>query len=94
MLGLMGSRISFNSKRTVRNSKMGEITRGNLYDVVTDATGNPRSMSNALESSPIRDLWYRRNYDQEVSFVHPLFAAGDELLPLATPPSGFPGILN
>ena len=33
--------------------KCREITNGNLFDVVTDATGNPRSMSGALDYAAI-----------------------------------------
>ena len=49
-----------------------EITNGNLFDVVTDATGNNRSMSNALEYvAHTGSLVYVGITTQEVSFVHP-----------------------
>ena len=49
-----------------------EITNGNLFDVVTDATGNNCSMSNALEYvAHTGSLVYVGITTQEVSFVHP-----------------------
>ncbi len=49
-----------------------EITNGNLFDVVTDATGNNRSMSNALEYvAHTGSLVFVGITTQEVSFVHP-----------------------
>ena len=52
--------------------KCREITKGNLFDVVTDATGNPRSMSGALEYvAHTGSLVYVGITTEEVSFVHP-----------------------
>ena len=52
--------------------KCREITKGNLFDVVTDATGNPRSMSSALEYvAHTGSLVYVGITTEEVSFVHP-----------------------
>ncbi len=49
-----------------------EITNGNLFDVVTDATGNNRSMSSALEYvAHTGSLVFVGITTQEVSFVHP-----------------------
>ena len=52
--------------------KCREITGGNLFDVVTDATGNPRSMSGALDYvGHTGSLVYVGITTEEVSFVHP-----------------------
>jgi 2-desacetyl-2-hydroxyethyl bacteriochlorophyllide A dehydrogenase len=52
--------------------KCREITNGNLFDVVTDATGSPRSMSGALEFvGHTGSLVYVGITTEEVSFVHP-----------------------
>lgn len=52
--------------------KMEEITQGALYDVVTDATGNHHSMSNALEYVSFSgSLVYVGITTQEISFTHP-----------------------
>ena len=52
--------------------KCREITKGNLFDVVTDATGNPRSMSGALEYvAHTGSLVYVGITTEEVSFIHP-----------------------
>ena len=49
-----------------------EITSGQLYDVVTDATGNHNSMSNALEYVAYSgSLVYVGITTQEISFPHP-----------------------
>lgn len=49
-----------------------EITRGAFFDVVTDATGNNRSMSNALEYVAFGgSLVYVGITTQEISFTHP-----------------------
>jgi alcohol dehydrogenase len=51
---------------------MKEITGGQLYDVVTDATGNHHSMSNALEYVAYSgSLVYVGITTQEISFAHP-----------------------
>ena len=52
--------------------RMKEITDGQLYDVVTDATGNHNSMSNALEYVAYSgSLVYVGITTQEISFPHP-----------------------
>ena len=52
--------------------KCREITGGNLFDVVTDATGNPRSMSGALDYvGHTGSLVYVGITTEEISFVHP-----------------------
>jgi len=52
--------------------KCREITGGNLFDVVTDATGSPRSMSGALDYvGHTGSLVYVGITIEEVSFVHP-----------------------
>ena len=52
--------------------RMKEITGGQLYDVVTDATGNHNSMSNALEYVAYSgSLVYVGRTTQEISFPHP-----------------------
>ena len=52
--------------------KCREITGGNLFDVVTDATGSPRSMSGALDYvGHTGSLVYVGITTEEVSFVHP-----------------------
>jgi alcohol dehydrogenase len=51
---------------------MKEMTNGALYDVVTDATGNHHSMSNALEYVAFSGaLVYVGITTQEISFIHP-----------------------
>ncbi len=53
--------------------RMAEITGGAFYDVVTDATGNPRSMSGALEYvAHVGNLVYVGITTQEVTFPHPV----------------------
>ena len=73
------------------------ITDGNLFDVVTDATGNNRSMSNAMEYvAHTGSLVYIGITTQEISFVHPalhrkemnLLASRNAL------PSDFPRIIG
>jgi alcohol dehydrogenase len=52
--------------------KMLEITNGTLFDLVTDATGNPQSMSGALDFvAHTGRLVYVGITTQEISFVHP-----------------------
>ncbi len=52
--------------------KMLEITSGTLFDLVTDATGNPQSMSGALDFvAHTGRLVYVGITTQEISFVHP-----------------------
>ena len=52
---------------------MAEITGGAFYDAVTDATGNPRSMSGALEHvAHAGNLVYAGITTQEVTFPHPV----------------------
>tara|TARA_B100001115_G_scaffold184844_1_gene189325 strand:- start:18829 stop:19857 length:1029 start_codon:yes stop_codon:yes gene_type:complete len=52
--------------------KCREITGGNLFDVVTDATGSPRSMSGALDYvGHTGSLVYVGITTEELSFVHP-----------------------
>jgi len=51
--------------------KCREITGGNLFDVVTDATGNPRSMSGALDYvGHTGSLVYVGITTEEISFFH------------------------
>ena len=53
-------------------NQMKEMTNGALYDVVTDATGNHHSMSNALEYVAFSGaLVYVGITTQEISFIHP-----------------------
>ena len=53
--------------------KMQAITNGDMYAVVTDATGNNRSMSNALKyCAHTGSLVYVGITTQEVSFPHPI----------------------
>ena len=77
--------------------QMNEITKGNLFDVVTDATGNSKSMSNALEYVAFGgSLVYVGITTDEISFVHPalhrreinLLASRNAL------PKDFPKIIN
>lgn len=52
--------------------QMKEITDGDMYEVVTDATGNPRSMSGALNYvAHTGSLVYVGITTDEVSFPHP-----------------------
>lgn len=52
--------------------KCREITGGNLFDVVTDATGNPQSMSEALQYvAHTGNLVYVGITTEKISFVHP-----------------------
>lgn len=52
--------------------QMREITGGDMYFVVTDATGNNQSMSNALRYvAPTGSLVYVGITTSEISFVHP-----------------------
>ena len=51
---------------------MREITKGDMYAVATDATGNNRSMSNALNYvSPTGSLVYVGITTETISFQHP-----------------------
>ena len=77
--------------------KCREITNGNLFDVVTDATGNPGSMSGALQYvAHTGSLVYVGITTEEISFVHPalhrkemnLLASRNAL------PRDFPRIIN
>ena len=53
--------------------KMKAITGGNMYEIVTDATGNNISMSNALEYvAHTGTLVYVGITTQEISFPHPI----------------------
>ena len=53
-------------------NQMKEMTNGALYDVVTDATGNHHSMSNALEYVAFSGtLVYVGITTQDISFTHP-----------------------
>lgn len=53
--------------------RMHEITGGGLYKIVTDATGNSRSMSNALNYvAHTGSLIYVGITTEEISFRHPL----------------------
>ena len=52
--------------------QINEITSGDRYSVVTDATGNNKSMSNAMSYvAHTGDLVYVGITTQEVSFLHP-----------------------
>ena len=56
--------------------QMKEITKGDMYEVVTDATGNNRSMSNALQYvAHSGSLVYVGITTDEVSFPHPGIAS-------------------
>ncbi|MCH2182417.1 MAG: zinc-binding alcohol dehydrogenase family protein [Mariniblastus sp.] len=53
--------------------QMREITGGDLYSVVTDATGNHRSMAQAIQYlAPTGQLVFVGITDQTVSFPHPV----------------------
>lgn len=53
--------------------QMREFTNGDMYSVVTDATGNHRSMSNALKyCAHTGSLVYVGITTEEVSFAHPI----------------------
>ena len=53
--------------------KMKQITNGDLYSVVIDATGNHHSMANAIQYlAPTGKLVYVGITTQEVSFPHPV----------------------
>lgn len=52
--------------------QMKEITGGDMYEVVTDATGNSRSMANALKYvAHTGELVYVGITTEEISFPHP-----------------------
>ncbi len=52
--------------------QMKEITGGDMYEVVTDATGNSRSMSNALQYvAHTGELVYVGITTEEIAFPHP-----------------------
>ena len=54
------------------HAHMQEITGGDMYEVVTDATGSNRSMSNALQYvAPTGALVYVGITTENVSFAHP-----------------------
>ena len=56
--------------------QMKEITGGDMYEVVTDATGNNRSMSNALAiRRTFRIVGVRRNYDRRGLVPSPRIAS-------------------
>ena len=53
--------------------KMGELTDGDMYSVVTDATGNTHSMSGALKFvAPTGTLVYVGITTEEIAFRHPV----------------------
>ena len=53
--------------------KMGELTDGDMYSVVTDATGNKHSMSGALKFvAPTGTLVYVGITTEEIAFRHPV----------------------
>ncbi len=53
--------------------QMKSITDGDLYSVVTDATGNNHSMANALQYvAPTGDLVYVGISTEEIAFRHPV----------------------
>jgi 2-desacetyl-2-hydroxyethyl bacteriochlorophyllide A dehydrogenase len=53
--------------------RMNEITSGDLYQVITDATGNKHSMSGALQYiAPTGRLVYVGITTEEIAFRHPL----------------------
>jgi 2-desacetyl-2-hydroxyethyl bacteriochlorophyllide A dehydrogenase len=53
--------------------RMREITAGDMYQVITDATGNKHSMSGALQYiAPTGSLVYVGITTEEVSFAHPV----------------------
>lgn len=53
--------------------KMGELTDGDMYSVVTDATGNKHSMSGALKFvAPTGTLVYVGITTEEITFRHPV----------------------
>ncbi len=53
--------------------RMREITAGDMYQVITDATGNKYSMSGALQYiAPTGSLVYVGITTEEVSFAHPV----------------------
>ena len=53
--------------------KMGELTDGDMYSVVTDATGNKHSMSGALKFvAPTGTLVYVGITTEEIAFRHPI----------------------
>lgn len=77
--------------------QMKKITQGGLFDVVTDATGNNHSMSNALEYVSFGgSLVYVGITTQEISFLHPALHRReiDLLASRNALPSDFPRILR
>jgi 2-desacetyl-2-hydroxyethyl bacteriochlorophyllide A dehydrogenase len=53
--------------------RMREITAGDMYQVITDATGNKHSMSGALQYiAPTGSLVYVGITTEEVTFAHPV----------------------
>jgi 2-desacetyl-2-hydroxyethyl bacteriochlorophyllide A dehydrogenase len=77
--------------------QMKEITNGGFFDVVTDATGNHHSMSNALEFVAFGgSLVYVGITTQEISFTHPALHRReiDLLASRNALPKDFPRILR
>ncbi|MBT3667287.1 MAG: zinc-binding alcohol dehydrogenase family protein [Opitutae bacterium] len=77
--------------------QMREITNGGFFDVVTDATGNHHSMSNALEFVAYGgSLVYVGITTQEISFTHPALHRReiDLLASRNALPKDFPRILR
>ena len=77
--------------------RMLEITNGTLFDLVTDATGNPHSMSGALDFvAHTGRLVYVGITTQEISFKHPALHRKeiDLLASRNALPSDFPRIIK
>ncbi len=77
--------------------RMLEITKGTLFDLVTDATGNPHSMSGALDFvAHTGRLVYVGITTQEISFKHPALHRKeiDLLASRNALPSDFPRIIK
>ena len=67
------SKTRFCSKVWHRKRADGQLTDGDMYRVITDATGNKHSMSNALSYiSPTGRLVYVGITTEEVAFRHPV----------------------